>query len=326
MAYGGNQKNIKDDEVIPELLLNGSDKNAGDYSESNMLMPNKNLDVRYRGDLYEKMIAEKDSYKETYRALNALQTISPIVCALAKESGTDLNADEQMAKDFLAIIDKISAESEKLCEILNVNTKSPSNKWVKNQLEQALAKIIKGRWEETNNLDIEFMQNIAKAIVSNIDKFDDDQMEISPTSEKESIALAGVSAMLDITAEIVDSKLIKDVDIKIEEIYLRLFTAAENGLSKIAPEFARSDNRARIFSSLLMEAGKLYADMWRVTVKNFNAEMSVLKGDDRKRRLDEKRASGWSPIVATDQLFDLFYLRIIVITEKILKVKIPRSA
>lgn len=322
---GNNDKSNLDTNINNEAKKSAegaTDTNATIINSSgnegfNFLEPKKDINKEAKNDPYRIMVTEKEAYQMTLKTLNALSVVSPIVSGVMQTSeGKD---GKQIFEDFSKIINEVSKVAENTCEKIGVDPSKANNRWVRNVLERIYANMAQEQWIKEQNVHLEEIYHLIEKVV----EFANNSAEkayYADLDEESAIKLACVNAMTPIIAEMEEATLFRNIENDIEPIMEKLVQSCEEGVARLANDYAGADNRAKLFTLLMQEAGKLYASSWRNEVKRINNVMAKNSHNERlKQQFEEYKKNGGMPIVNIEKNFDKFFDRIVVITLKIIE-------
>lgn len=282
------------------------------------LEPKKDINKEAKNDPYRIMVTDKEAYQMTMKTLNALSVVSPIVSGLLQTM--EPNQEGKVLSDnFTKIITEVSTVAESTCSKIGVDPLKANNKWVRNMLERIYSNMAHDQWVKNQDVKLEEVYYLIEKVVDFADNAAEKAHYID-LDELSSIKLACVSAMAPIIAEMEDATLYRNISEDIEPIMDKLIKACEEGVARLANDYAGADNRAKLFTLLMQEAGKLYASSWKNEVKRIQSVVSKNANNEKiKKQFEDYKNNGGMPIVNIDKNFDKFFDRIIIITNKLIE-------
>ena len=311
--------NLGDKEVEisqkPENSLTTNENHGLDFLE-----PKKDINKEAKNDPYRIVVTEKDAYQMTLKTLNALSVVSPIVSGLLQTM--EPNQEGKVLSDnFTKIISEVSTVAESTCSKIGVDPTKANNKWVRNMLERIYSNMAHDQWVKNQDVKLEEVYYLIEKVIDFADNAAE-KAQYADLDELSSIKLACVGAMSPIIAEMEDATLYRNISEDIEPIMEKLIKACEEGVARLANDYAGPENRAKLFTLLMQEAGKLYASSWKNEVKRIQSVIAKNSNNERiKKQFEDYKNNGGMPIVNIDKNFDKFFDRIIIITNKLIETR-----
>lgn len=288
------------------------------FNPKKIITSNESPDFLNQSKSFSKdnLIAEKESKEarlEVLRILNALKIISPLVNVISEKSGTA----EEMSANFTTLINLASDFSAQICKKLNVDIKNPENYWIRNSFERLASECLKDIWIKHGSNSIVLLENALLSLEDILNTKSWEELNYDEVSPESKIKISLIRAM---TPIILASKTSfdffrKDSSTDLSNITELIFNTCKDSLEKIAPKHASPSERATIFSLTAVEAGELYATIWKSIGKKTVEKLSKLS-DNQLNKLLEKNPDGLDLNEINDSFVENFH-RTIVLTNRL---------
>lgn len=257
------------------------------------------------------------SNHSTIKTINAINIISPIISALLINPGVEAEKTD-ISNSFRQIITDITAISTNICQQLDVDIKNPDNFWIKNILESILSTILKDSWIVNKTID---KKTIETLITSSIELLKDISFEypnINTSSLPEStiINLSVFKAIAPVIIEMAKFNLYRKTEEDLEAISMKLFNTSYSLAEKLSSN--QQQDKLLVFSSLIEEAGKIYAACWLSESNRINDIILTYPKDHISKLLNSYKEKGGFPLDNINKNFDDYFSKLIKITEKLI--------
>lgn len=307
MAFGSNI--IKRQEVIDE-------QSDVEQQENNFLMPTKDAKKDSLNDPYGEELTKKAAYQYTMKTLNAIKIVSPIITALMSKPGIDAT-NEELLESFRELIKDITEISTLVCEKIGVDPNKEKNYWIRNVLEKSFAEFKKDQWVANKTID---NQKIA-LLIDEVVKFSQTTVEKWDYEESDPISalhLANFRAIIPVISEAKNNfDLYRNFEDDIEPIMKKLYEAASEAVSKLADSYASIEDRSRLFSVLIQEAGVLYSNCWHAEGVRVEKIMNSYAPEKLEKALEKHKSSGGLPLHKIEQDFDKYFNKMLMVSQKL---------
>lgn len=301
MAFTGNKHNDDSNEVDSGI---------------DFLKPKKDVRAEFRTDPFGAEMAQKDAFQYTLKTLNAIKIVAPVISALLRNPGLDASNDD-LSASFKTIISELSELSEKICQNIGIDYKQERNFWIRNSIEKTLSSVLKEQWLAFGKLNSDSILKLVSQIDETIVEACPEKLHYEDLSDEASVKYSVIRAIMPIFSEFQKNSLLRDFEKDVEPISEKLFLTAKDGVDKLADDFADSEARAKLFSMLIQEAGRLYAVLWHAEASRIDAIAAGYSPDKVKATIDKYKNSGGFPLSKIDSDFDKYFPRIVMTAEKL---------
>lgn len=319
MAFGLKyiKKNGSNDAPIEEHVEEELEISSNQVNHINLdfLEPKKNAKKDSINDPYREELTEKSAYQYTLKTLNALKIISPIISALLQRPGAGAT-NEEMTESFKKLISQTSEISQKICEKLNIDPNKERNFWIRNVLEKCFAEILKDQWIVNGSSDLTQVHSMIDSVIEYRENVAE-KGQYEELTEDTLVKLATIKCMLPIIQEANKFNLYRDFEQDIENIMTVLYNTSKIAVEKLADDYAKPQERAKLFFMIMQEAGELYASAWSCESNRVKNIMTNYPKEKLEGVLDKYKKNGGIPLDNINKDFDKYFNKMIIITEKL---------